>query len=533
MWRMNPAFCQSVGHRLLALLSLHVATLSGSLKRNSCESLCTMSQLYERISAVEDFVVMCNSKFDGFGKELGDLSTDVRTVLDWISQHFGTELECSRNRVHPQRIEIEIVTTPAPSSNTATVETNTDGPFTVGDPIFDSRNNIQRDIPTGIVQGDEISQVDDESVHSEAFDDGSDDIVPIPSPKPRRRAPPRNHRNSTGATGLSVNEDDTTEDSDHIVSSNLVDLINLRPSNTVPKRGRPCKPILQNKKAEPQPSQCDQCGKILKDAGSLRQHKATHKDVRPHVCPECGKAFRRKFHLKTHSLIHSGEKKHQCGYCGKLFLLPKDLVAHERIHTGERPYSCTFSQSNSLRVHKKVHLKNQNNAASAGKELASSLSTTDVTSACALSTTSSNINNNNSQYQPVGTPLRPPQQHSQGRPSTSRESSEPVIFEVDHHQNVYNNSVPTKNGQLPQETAASHLRTAAAVPSHHSLISTKSYHTENQMQSANTAVSKSGDQLVSSIRSSSLSFSNDRSHILVPNTYQTPRDSENENDKYF
>lgn len=140
---------------------------------------------------------------------------------------------------------------------------------------------------------------------------------------------------------------------------------------------------------EPQrPSQCDTCGKFLKDQSTLRQHKKIHLNIRPFICtePNCEKSFRRKFHLQTHALIHKGVKDHQCGYCGRCFLLQKDLITHERIHTGERPFNCsectksftlkshlvmhlrthtgerpykcdachkTFSQSNSLRLHKK------------------------------------------------------------------------------------------------------------------------------------------------------------------------------------
>ncbi|ODN04538.1 putative zinc finger protein [Orchesella cincta] len=142
------------------------------------------------------------------------------------------------------------------------------------------------------------------------------------------------------------------------------------------------------------PSQCDTCGKFLKDPSSLRQHKQIHLAIRPFLCPEpeCGKSFRRKFHMQTHLLIHKGDKKHQCADCGRLFLLQKDLVSHERIHSGERPFQCSncsksfilkshlvmhlrthtgerpykcevclkcFSQANSLRLHKKkLHLDN-------------------------------------------------------------------------------------------------------------------------------------------------------------------------------
>ncbi|CAL8123775.1 unnamed protein product [Orchesella dallaii] len=108
------------------------------------------------------------------------------------------------------------------------------------------------------------------------------------------------------------------------------------------------------------PSQCDICGKFLKDPSSLRQHKQIHLNIRPFVCPEpeCGKSFRRKFHMQTHLLIHKGDKKHQCNYCGRLFLLQKDLVSHERIHTGERPFQCSdCSKSFILKSHLVMHLR--------------------------------------------------------------------------------------------------------------------------------------------------------------------------------
>lgn len=156
--------------------------------------------------------------------------------------------------------------------------------------------------------------------------------------------------------------------------------------------------------SNPRASQCDTCGKFLKDQSSLRQHKKIHLNIRPFTCtePNCGKSFRRKFHLQTHSLIHAGVKDHQCGYCGRCFLLQKDLITHERTHTGEKPFNClecpksfnlkshlvmhvrthkgeknykcdicdkAFAQANTLRVHKKkVHQEKKEKVARKKKE---------------------------------------------------------------------------------------------------------------------------------------------------------------------
>lgn len=212
-------------------------------------------------------------------------------------------------------------------------------------------------ISTPLVPPEETGSFDEHDPNIAALNSGennesdNDSIISIPVPTPPKNLI-TNYFPKTPSTPISIPVQPP---------QNSVPVTPIPPPKA-PKRSRPSKPPA-NPSSIPKsqlPSQCDTCGKFLKDQGSLRQHKKIHLNVRPFPCthPGCEKSFRRKFHLQTHALIHTGVKDHQCGYCGRCFLLQKDLANHERIHTGERPYRCPdCSKTFTLKSHLVMHLR--------------------------------------------------------------------------------------------------------------------------------------------------------------------------------
>lgn len=109
---------------------------------------------------------------------------------------------------------------------------------------------------------------------------------------------------------------------------------------------------------------CEHCGRTYRHAGSLLNHKNSHK-TGCFFCSACQKEFSNLMALKNHRRIHTEPKRFQCPDCGKAFRVSTQLVCHRRIHTKEKPFSCLqcekhFSSKSNLRHHQKVHQSQQN-----------------------------------------------------------------------------------------------------------------------------------------------------------------------------
>uniref|UniRef100_A0A3B5L6N6 C2H2-type domain-containing protein n=1 Tax=Xiphophorus couchianus TaxID=32473 RepID=A0A3B5L6N6_9TELE len=104
---------------------------------------------------------------------------------------------------------------------------------------------------------------------------------------------------------------------------------------------------------------CEHCGRAYRHAGSLLNHKNSHKTGR-FSCAVCRKEFSNLMALKNHRRIHTEPRRYQCLTCGKAFRVSTQLVCHRRIHTKEKPFDCqrcgkTFSSKSNLRHHQKLH----------------------------------------------------------------------------------------------------------------------------------------------------------------------------------
>ncbi|KAG7272840.1 hypothetical protein CRUP_025820 [Coryphaenoides rupestris] len=104
---------------------------------------------------------------------------------------------------------------------------------------------------------------------------------------------------------------------------------------------------------------CDHCGRAYRHAGSLLNHKNSHK-TGSFFCGVCQKEFSNLMALKNHRRIHTEPKRYQCLECGKAFRVSTQLICHRRIHTKEKPFGCllcdkSFSSKSNLRHHQKLH----------------------------------------------------------------------------------------------------------------------------------------------------------------------------------
>ncbi|XP_069011931.1 zinc finger protein 646 [Embiotoca jacksoni] len=108
---------------------------------------------------------------------------------------------------------------------------------------------------------------------------------------------------------------------------------------------------------------CEHCGRTYRHAGSLLNHKNSHK-TGSFFCSVCQKEFTNLMALKNHRRIHTEPKRYQCLECGKAFRVSTQLICHRRIHTKEKPFACllcdkSFSSKSNLRHHQKMHQNTQ------------------------------------------------------------------------------------------------------------------------------------------------------------------------------
>lgn len=115
--------------------------------------------------------------------------------------------------------------------------------------------------------------------------------------------------------------------------------------------------------AEEKSHVCEHCGRTYRHAGSLLNHKNSHK-TGSFSCSVCQKEFTNLMALKNHKRIHTEPKRYQCQECGKAFRVSTQLICHRRIHTKEKPFACllcdkSFSSKSNLRHHQKMHQNTQ------------------------------------------------------------------------------------------------------------------------------------------------------------------------------
>lgn len=87
------------------------------------------------------------------------------------------------------------------------------------------------------------------------------------------------------------------------------------------------------------PHSCQYCGKSFSQSGNLAAHVRSHSGERPFMCEQCGRSFSQRPELQRHLQDHSGTA-FLCSCCGKVLRDAQTLKNHEALHSGERPHRC-------------------------------------------------------------------------------------------------------------------------------------------------------------------------------------------------
>ncbi|MEQ2306367.1 hypothetical protein AMECASPLE_007549 [Ameca splendens] len=92
---------------------------------------------------------------------------------------------------------------------------------------------------------------------------------------------------------------------------------------------------------EDRPFTCNICHRTYRHAGSLLNHKNTHKTGH-FLCTFCSKPFTNLMALRNHTRIHTQKKKYACLTCGKAFRLASILQNHQQVHSqASSCFSCS------------------------------------------------------------------------------------------------------------------------------------------------------------------------------------------------
>ncbi|XP_056390175.1 zinc finger protein 646-like [Hyla sarda] len=92
--------------------------------------------------------------------------------------------------------------------------------------------------------------------------------------------------------------------------------------------------VKKEKDPDARPYQCEECGRSYRHAGSLFNHKKSHKTGQYH-CSICDKTYSNLMALKNHQRTHYEAKRHSCSQCGKTFKWKRQLLRHQLVHVQE------------------------------------------------------------------------------------------------------------------------------------------------------------------------------------------------------
>ncbi|CAH8428827.1 unnamed protein product [Schistosoma turkestanicum] len=161
----------------------------------------------------------------------------------------------------------------------------------------------------------------------------------------------------------------STHSSDHTnyhldeATTYKIEAPNSSSSSTLPKRRK--QRISNNAMDEAtlialRPFKCDECGKRLEKARTLRLHKlSVHQGHRPFTCDICKACFTQNGHLKQHiQTVHKGLRPYGCDLCKRRFTKARSLKLHNCGKNGlAKPFVCDvcgrgFSHMHTMKAHR-------------------------------------------------------------------------------------------------------------------------------------------------------------------------------------
>ncbi|KAM4603713.1 uncharacterized protein zfp91 isoform 2-T4 [Polymixia lowei] len=270
-------------------------------------------------------------------------------------------------------------------NNTDAIEKKEEGDGNVEESVLEDEDlpfqddpsdlNYQPGMQSGVEEEEGNSSDEDYAFRDDLNDQSYDPKAERDTPKPKRRALPRQKEKKEKMPAKEKEVADIkiegAEDHESMEEEVKMEEETVEDPDGPRKRGRRRKddktPRLPKRRKKPpvQYVRCEMegCGTVLAHPRYLQHHiKYQHLLKKKYVCPHpsCGRLFRLQKQLLRHAKHHTDQRDYICEFCARAFKSSHNLAVHRMIHTGEKPLQCeicgfTCRQKASLNWHMKKH----------------------------------------------------------------------------------------------------------------------------------------------------------------------------------